>query len=86
MRYVKEPERIDKIGLKNHYKVKVREDLSCFRKAEEIKQVPCPSCGRIFSKAASLRHFPICEALKTKVEKSIALCKKSKKTNKSALQ
>jgi hypothetical protein len=72
--------------MRSHYKVKVREDLSCFRKAEEIKQVPCPSCGRIFSKAASLRHFPICEALKMKVDKSIALRKKSKRSNKSALQ
>lgn len=32
------------------YQVKLREELSCFRRAQEIKQIQCPACERIFSK------------------------------------
>jgi hypothetical protein len=71
-----EPERVRKAIMKEVYRVKVREELSCFRRAQEIKQVQCLSCGRIFSKEASLRHIPICETLRSKAEKSIALHKK----------
>ncbi len=67
--------------MKEVYRVKVREELSCFRRAQEIKQVQCVSCGRIFSKEASLRHIPICETLRSKAEKSIALHKKKTLAN-----
>jgi hypothetical protein len=51
---------------KEAHMVKVRDELRCFRKAEEINEVECSSCGRYFSKAASLRHVPICEQIKLK--------------------
>jgi hypothetical protein len=49
---------------KKSFQVQVREELSCFRRAAEVKQVECSSCGRIFSFAASQRHIPICTNLK----------------------
>ena len=59
--------------------------MRCFRRAEEIKKVECISCGRTFSKEASLRHVPVCTALREKAEKSIALRKRPKMANHSAM-
>jgi hypothetical protein len=46
------------------YGVRVREELSCFRLAQEIQKVECMNCGRMFSKEASLRHIPVCQKLR----------------------
>ena len=46
--------------------VKIREDLRCFRKAEEVPKVLCENCGRKFAEKAALRHLPVCEKLRKK--------------------
>lgn len=45
------------------YRVKVREELSCLRLAEQVQKEECPSCGRMFSREAALRHIPVCQKL-----------------------
>jgi hypothetical protein len=62
------------------YQVKLREELSCFRRAQDIKQVQCPACQRVFSREASLRHVPICQALRSKELFSIALRRKGNRS------
>ena len=58
--------------------VKIREDLRCFRKAEEVPKVLCENCGRKFAEKAALRHLPVCEKLRKKQDMANALQKQSK--------
>lgn len=66
--------------LSQPYQIKLREELSCFRRAQNIKQIQCPTCNRTFSREAALRHVPICQALRIKERFSMALKRKGNRS------